>query len=242
MIVPIGEWVLREACAEAMHWPENVSVGVNLSPVQFRSRRLVEAVRTALASSGLSSSRLELEITEAVLMMKNDAILHALREFRAMGARIAMDDFGTGYSSLSYLRSFPFDKIKIDRSFVHDLTGCGAVHECEAAVIIRAIASLGTSLRLGVTAEGVETDEQLAFLAAVACTEAQGYLFSPPVPAHNLEALLAEPHPAHGATAGEIDMLSRIAWKPGPLREHFRSDTHEALTGTEAVTGTTARL
>ena len=185
-IVPIGEWVLRRACTDAMVWPgECINVAVNLSPVQFKSRRLVEAVREALAVSGLPGHRLEIEITESVLMQNSDNTLAALHELRKLGARVSLDDFGTGYSSLNYLRRFPFDKIKIDKSFIRDLT-----HAQGGAAIVRAIAGLGTSLSLTTTAEGVETREQLAILRDEGCTEVQGYLFSRPVPSSEIPALL----------------------------------------------------
>ena len=194
LIVPIGEWVLRRACADAMVWPgESANVAVNLSPVQFRSRRLVTAVKEALDASGLPGHRLELEITEAVLMQNNETTLTALHELRDLGARVSLDDFGTGYSSLSYLRSFPFDKIKIDQSFVRDLTNAQGV-----ASIVRAIAGLGISLGLTTTAEGVETHEQFAILRAEGCTEVQGYLFSRPVASVEIPELLrAASDPAH---------------------------------------------
>ncbi|HEX8167944.1 MAG TPA: EAL domain-containing protein, partial [Beijerinckiaceae bacterium] len=175
LIVPLGEWVLREACREAAGWPKPLKVAVNLSPAQFKSRSLVQAVVRALASSGLSASRLELEITETVLLLENEATVATLHRLRGLGVRISMDDFGTGYSSLSYLRSFPFDKIKIDRSFVRDLAD-----KEDCAAIIRAVVGLGRSLGMTTTAEGVETVEQLAQVRAEGCTEVQGYLFSPP--------------------------------------------------------------
>jgi len=181
-IIPMGEWILETACAEAAKWPRHVRIAVNLSPIQFRSPRLVTAVREALAHSGLAPERLELEITESVLLQKdagNLATLHALAE---LGVCIALDDFGTGYSSLSYLRTFPFDKIKIDRSFI---AGMGERADCSA--IVSAITSLGRSLDVATTAEGVETREQLALLRAAGCSQAQGYLFSRPVPASELD-------------------------------------------------------
>ena len=186
LIVPIGEWVLRRACADAAVWPGgHINVAVNLSPVQFKSRRLVAAVKEALSASGLPGNRLELEITEAVLMQNNEATTTVLHELRALGARVSMDDFGTGYSSLSYLRSFPFDKIKIDQSFIRDLTSAQG-----GAAIVRAIAGLGSSLGLTTTAEGVETQEQFAIVRAEGCTEVQGFLFSRPVPAGEISLLL----------------------------------------------------
>ncbi len=186
LIVPLGEWVLRQACAEAATWPEDVKVAVNLSPVQFKSRDLVPAVLNALAASGLAPERLELEITESVLLQDNDATLATLHRLRDLGLRISMDDFGTGYSSLSYLRSFPFDKIKIDRSFVRDLS-----ESEDSLAIVRAVAGLGSSLGMATTAEGVETEAQLDRLRAAGCTEVQGYLFSPPRPAAEVAEVLA---------------------------------------------------
>ncbi len=164
LIVQLGEWVLREACGEAAKWPSNIKIAVNLSPVQFRSRNLVQMVISALAQSGLAPTRLELEITESIFLAETEANLAILHQLRALGVGISMDDFGTGYSSLSYLRSFPFDKIKIDRSFVKDLAqrpDCGA--------IVRAISSLGRSLNITTTAEGVETVDQLDWLRAEGC-------------------------------------------------------------------------
>jgi diguanylate cyclase (GGDEF)-like protein len=186
LIVPIGEWVLREACREAASWPGDIRVAVNLSPAQFRNRNLTHDVIRALAASGLNPQRLELEITESVLLVENEATLTTLHQLRSLGVRIAMDDFGTGYSSLSYLRSFPFDKIKIDGSFVRD-----ASSRVDCAAIIRAIAGLGESLGIPTTAEGVETEEQLRHVFAEGCTEVQGYLFSHPRPAAELPHLIA---------------------------------------------------
>jgi predicted signal transduction protein with EAL and GGDEF domain len=185
LIVPIGEWVLRRACEDAATWPANIKIAVNLSPVQFRSRGLVQAVLSALAHSGLPASRLELEITESVLLGETEANLATLHSLRALGASISMDDFGTGYSSLSYLRSFPFDKIKIDRSFVNEM-----MERADCVAIIRAVAGLGISLGIATTAEGVETSAQLDRLRAEGCTEIQGYLISPPRPASEVWQLL----------------------------------------------------
>ncbi len=173
LIGPLGLFVLRQACADAAKWPDEVKVAVNLSPMQFKSGSLLQAVRDALADSGLSPTRLELEITETLLLDKSEHVLATLHALRALGVRISMDDFGTGYSSLSYLRSFPFDKIKIDRSFVHDI---GANTDSQA--IVRAIVSLGSSLGIKITAEGVENERDLAYLKAEGCTEGQGFLFS----------------------------------------------------------------
>jgi diguanylate cyclase (GGDEF)-like protein len=186
LIVPIGEWVLRQACAEAANWPADTSVAVNLSPVQFKTPNLSQTIISALAQSGLPAQRLELEITESVLLFNNEATLATLHQLRALGVRISMDDFGTGYSSLSYLRSFPFDKIKIDQSFIHNLSS-----DEDAKAIIRAVAGLGTSLRMATTGEGVETQEELDYLKTMGCTQAQGYFFSKPRPAKDVRALLA---------------------------------------------------
>jgi len=186
LIVPIGEWVLREACHEAASWPEAIGVSINLSPAQFRSRSLTQAVMSALAASGMPPHRLELEITESVLLAENHANLSVLHRLRELGVRISLDDFGTGYSSLSYLRSFPFDKIKIDRSFVRELP---ENHECGA--IVRAVAGLGQCLGVATVAEGVETLDQLARLRQEGCTQMQGFLFSRPAPAAEIRRLLA---------------------------------------------------
>ena len=185
LIVPIGEWVLRNACAEAATWPEHINVSVNLSCAQFRNGTPVNAVVSALTESGLAACRLELEITETVLMEDSAVALAALHQLRELGSRISMDDFGTGYSSLSYLRSFPFDKIKIDRSFIQNLAGNPG-----GRAIFRAIAALGTSLRLATTAEGVETLAQFVIVRAEGCTEVQGYLFGEPTPAKDVHELL----------------------------------------------------
>jgi diguanylate cyclase (GGDEF)-like protein len=188
LIVPLGECVLRKACTDAAGWSQDVAVAVNLSPVQFKSPNLVASVKAALAASGLPAQRLELEITESVLLQNSEATLAVLHELRAQGIRISLDDFGTGYSSLSYLRSFPFDKIKIDRSFVSEL----ATRE-DSMAIVRAVTGLGKSLGIVTTAEGVETDAQFDLLRSEGCTQAQGYLFSPPRPAAEVEKMLARP-------------------------------------------------
>ena len=186
LIAPIGEWVLREACREAATWPGEIKVAVNLSPVQFRQQSLVPAVVSALANAGLDPSRLELEITESVLLADSDANLAVLHRLRNLGVRIAMDDFGTGYSSLSYLRTFPFDKIKIDQSFVREL---GVNRHC--AAIVRAVAGLGADLGITTVAEGVETAAQRDHLQHEGCDEMQGYLFSRPLPVADLRQLIA---------------------------------------------------
>jgi diguanylate cyclase (GGDEF)-like protein/PAS domain S-box-containing protein len=187
LIVQLGEWVLKEACEQAVKWPKDIKVAVNLSPVQFRSRNLVSTVIGALARSGLSPFRLELEITESIFLAETEANLAILHQLRELGVRISMDDFGTGYSSLSYLRSFPFDKIKIDRSFVRDLTD-----RSDCVAIVRAISGLGRSLNISTTAEGVETMDQLDALRAEGCTEVQGFLFSPARPASEVLEMITK--------------------------------------------------
>ena len=196
LIVPIGEWVLRQACAEAVAWPREMKIAVNLSPVQFKNKNLLTSVISALAASGLSPTRLELEITESVLLQDADATLAVLHELRGLGVRISMDDFGTGYSSLSYLRKFPFDKIKIDQSFIFDMSDDG-----DSLAIVRAVIAMGSSLGITTTAEGVETPEQFKQLKLEGCTEVQGYLFSPPRPAADVKGLLASINPALKAIA-----------------------------------------
>jgi EAL domain-containing protein (putative c-di-GMP-specific phosphodiesterase class I) len=185
LIDALGEWVINRACVEANDWPSGLKVAVNVSPAQFKTTRLVHIVTQALATSGLSADRLELEITESVLLANNGATLTSLHALRKMGIRIALDDFGTGYSSLSYLRSFPFDKIKIDQSFIRGVSAADG-----ADFIIRAIIHLSRSLGMTSTAEGVETEEQLARLRAEGCDEVQGYLFSRPVPLLEVPGLL----------------------------------------------------
>ncbi|MFY8210384.1 MAG: putative bifunctional diguanylate cyclase/phosphodiesterase [Caulobacter sp.] len=185
LIVQLGEWVLRRACAEAANWPEHVRLAVNLSPAQFRDRGLVRTVVSALAASGLSANRLELEITESVLLQDNAANMTMLHDLKALGVRISMDDFGTGYSSLSYLRSFPFDKIKIDQTFVRDI-----LHDSDAMAIIKAVLDLGASMGVTTTAEGVETLEQLNALRSQGCAEIQGYFISRPAPASEIAKML----------------------------------------------------
>lgn len=171
LIVPLGEWVLRQACADARKWPATIKLAVNLSPVQFRNRNLVSVVINALAAARLSAARLELEITEAALIQNDVSVVSILQQLRGLGARIAMDDFGTGYSSLSYLRRFPFDRIKIDKSFIAD-----ADSNADSAVIVRTIAALGEALGMETTAEGIETVDQLKLVQRAGCTEGQGYL------------------------------------------------------------------
>jgi diguanylate cyclase (GGDEF)-like protein len=187
LIIQLGEWALRQACAEAAEWPDDIRVSVNLSPLQFAKGNLVSTVVSALASSGLPATRLELEITESVLLEKSERNITILNQLRELGARISMDDFGTGYSSIGYLRSFPFDKIKIDQSFVRDLL----VDEGSLA-IVRAIASLGVSFGMTTTAEGVETEEQMRCLNLEGCVEVQGYLYSKPVPTSEIARVLSD--------------------------------------------------
>jgi EAL domain-containing protein (putative c-di-GMP-specific phosphodiesterase class I) len=177
-ILQLGEWVLRTACRQAAAWP-GLQVSVNLSPAQFRQPELVAIVQSALKESGLVPHRLELEVTESVLIRQADAAAKLLGDFKALGVRVAMDDFGTGYSSLSYLQRFPFDKIKVDRSFIWAIGT-----EPTAAAIVRAVINLASSLGMLTCAEGVETDEQLATLRGEGCTEVQGYLFGKPMPAN----------------------------------------------------------
>jgi diguanylate cyclase (GGDEF)-like protein len=186
LIVQLGEWIIRQACNDAMKWPDHIRVAVNLSPIQVMSTNLMPVVVNALAASGLSPGRLELEITEAVLMQNTEATIATLHRLRNLGVHITMDDFGTGYSSLSYLRSFPFEKIKIDRSFVK---GMDSGEESEA--IVRAVAGLAQNLRMTTTAEGVETERQMEQVRTLGCTEMQGFLFSPPVRAPDVQRLFA---------------------------------------------------
>ncbi|MEH2539307.1 diguanylate cyclase (GGDEF)-like protein [Bradyrhizobium sp. AZCC 1577] len=197
LILPLGEWALRQACMEAIRWPDEINLSVNLSPLQFAKGNLVSTVMSALASSGLPASRLELEITESVLLEKSDRNIGILNHLRSLGVRISMDDFGTGYSSIGYLRSFPFDKIKIDQSFVRDVL----VDEGSLA-IVRAIAGLGVSFGITTTAEGVETEEQMHCLSREGCIEVQGYLLSKPVPPAEVPGLL-EQLKAGGAPASD---------------------------------------
>jgi len=185
LIDALGEWTLRRALGQARQWPDHVRVSVNLSPVQFREQALSEMIGNLLAESGLPAERLELEITESVLLQNNASNLDALHRLRALGVRIALDDFGTGYSSLSYLQRFPFDKLKIDQSFVRDLE-----KRPESAAIVQSITDLGRTLKMVTTAEGVETRAQLDMVTAAGCTEAQGYYFSRPVPEAEFRALL----------------------------------------------------
>lgn len=186
LIIPIGEWVVQEACRHAQSWSSQVRVAVNVSTVQFRNAGLNSIIVQALAASGLDPNRLEIEITESIFLENNESILSVLHGLRSLGVRIALDDFGTGYSSLSYLRSFPFDKLKIDRSFIMEL-----LEGSDASAIVRAITDLARALGMETTAEGVEEVGQLEELRRQGCTNVQGYLFSRPVAASEVEALLS---------------------------------------------------
>jgi len=209
LIVPIGTWVLETACAKAASWPRPLRIAVNLSPVQFDDDGLVAAVERALRRHDLPPGRLELEITEGVLINDVEGTLATLRSLKALGVVIALDDFGTGYSSLSYLRRFPFDKIKIDRSFVQ---GLGEDEDAEA--IVQSIIAMGRSLKLAVTAEGVETAAQLDLLRDLQCSEVQGFLLGRP---------MAEPTIGHVPAAQVSD------------RRGVRPDTRKLRSGGTAV-------
>jgi diguanylate cyclase (GGDEF)-like protein len=185
LILPLGDWVLAEACRRAAQWPDDLKIAVNLSPVQFSDPKLLSTIERILAETGLAPNRLELEITERIFMDSGEITLTTLRRMKQLGICISMDDFGTGYSSLSYLRSFPFDKIKVDRVFVSDL-GEGTEH----IVIVQAVVSIANALGMTATAEGVETDDQRQILAGLGCDEAQGYLFSRPVPIESVPEIL----------------------------------------------------
>ena len=196
LIIPIGEWILRQACRDAMAWPEHVRLAVNLSAVQFRSGNLLACVTDALVDSGLCPARLELEVTESVLLENSAESVAVLHQLKASGVHIVLDDFGTGYSSLSYLRMFPFDKIKIDKSFVAEFS-----NRADCAAIVCAVTGLGRTLQLDTTGEGVETAEQFELLRAAGCTQVQGFLFNRPVPASQLD---------FGADVGE-KLIGRVA-------------------------------
>jgi diguanylate cyclase (GGDEF)-like protein len=187
LILPLGEWVLAEACRSATQWPDTVKIAVNLSPVQFSDPNLLSTIERILLETGLAPNRLELEITERIFMDSGEITLTTLRRLKQLGIRISMDDFGTGYSSLSYLRSFPFDKIKVDRVFVSDL-GEGTEH----IVIVQAVVSIANALGMTATAEGVETDEQRQILSGLGCDEAQGFFFSRPVPIEEVPEVLGK--------------------------------------------------
>jgi diguanylate cyclase (GGDEF)-like protein len=187
LILPLGTWALTQACQRAAEWPDHLKIAVNLSPVQFSTPNLFDVIEAILARTGLAPHRLELEITERIFMDDSEKTLSILHRLKALGVRIAMDDFGTGYSSLSYLRSFPFDKIKVDRAFVTDLA-----EGTEHVVIVQAVVSIACALGMTTTAEGVETPGQRDFLKALGCNEAQGYLFSAPVALEKIPEIIAE--------------------------------------------------
>ena len=197
--VALDEWVIRQACRKAASWPTSIAVAVNLSPNQFRNRTLVKKVEATLAEAGLAPGRLELEITETSLLLDSEAVFDSLYRLREHGVRLALDDFGTGYSSLSHLQSFPFDRIKIDRSFTKDIGD-----HAGSLTIVRAVIALATGLGMKTTAEGVETRQQLEMLRKEGCTEMQGFLFSEPLPAPEIDRLLLSTPP--GGTA-----LARVA-------------------------------
>ena len=181
LISPLGEWVLRTACAEVATWPSEINVSVNVSPLQLTNKNLVTVVVSAIASARIPAHRLEIEITESVFFEKTFVNISTLKQLHEFGVRFVMDDFGTGYSSLGYLLSFPFSKIKIDRSFITGLSD-----KKESRAIVRAVANLARDLKMIVTAEGVETDQQLEQVRILGCTEMQGYLFSRPLPAEEI--------------------------------------------------------
>jgi EAL domain-containing protein (putative c-di-GMP-specific phosphodiesterase class I) len=199
LIIGLGEWVLRQACIEAQRWPDAVRIAVNVSPIQFRNHDLAQVVRRILSETGLAPSRLEIEVTESLLLRDAEANLATLKGIKALGVRISMDDFGTGYSSLANLRSFPFDKIKIDRSFVNDLES-----NADSAAIVRAVLGLGRSLGMTTCAEGVETQEQLLRLRSEGCTEVQGFYYSRPKPVDEITGLI---HDGFEPAPGEPEYL-----------------------------------
>ncbi len=186
----LGEWALRTACMEAVTWRDDIVIAVNVSSVQFKNDSLVQLVMDSLAESGLPPQRLELEITESVLLHDNETTLRVLHQIKTLGVRISMDDFGTGYSSLNYLRRFPFDKVKIDRSFIENIAD-----DPSSLAIVQAVISIAKSRDIATTAEGVETKEQLELLRALGCTEMQGFLFSKAKPAAELASLLLPQRP-----------------------------------------------
>ncbi|THD48420.1 MAG: EAL domain-containing protein [Bradyrhizobium sp.] len=198
-IVPMGDWIIRQACATAAQWPDDLSVAVNVSAIQFRNPGLAQVIVSALAASGLRPTRLEIEITESALLQDKDTTLAILHQLRALGVRIAMDDFGTGFSSLTYLQCFPFDKIKIDRSFIKDITeNAGSLN------IVRSIAALAHGIGMTATAEGVETEDQLRSIISEGCTEMQGFLYSRPLPILEIERLFLSKLRVQGIAAHTV--------------------------------------
>ncbi len=205
-IVALGEWVIREACATAASWPRPLKVSVNLSPAQFRNSHLASVVLSALGSAGLAPDRLELEITETVLLANTDANLAILKQLRSIGIKIALDDFGSGYSSLAYLQKFPFDRIKIDRCFVRDIDASSSSRK-----IVRAMAAMANGLGMAATAEGVETEEQRAAVLSEGCSEMQGYLFSRAVPASEIEQLFLKRYAEDAEEKSKADKSASAA-------------------------------
>jgi EAL domain-containing protein (putative c-di-GMP-specific phosphodiesterase class I) len=187
LIVRLGEWALKQACREAVKWPSNFSVAVNLSPMQVALPNLAAMVESILAETGLTPERLELEITERIFLADHEHALATLRRIKALGVRIVLEDFGARYSSLSYLRSFSFDKIKVDRAYVSDVT-----QRNDCVVIVQAIISIAGALGMMTTAEGVETADQRQFLSALGCDEMQGYLFSAPISVEQIPELVTK--------------------------------------------------
>jgi EAL domain-containing protein (putative c-di-GMP-specific phosphodiesterase class I) len=187
LIIPIGEWVLREACREAAGWSKPLKIAVNLSPVQFTAGNLAELVTSALAHSGLDPNRLDLEITEGVLVKDAEGALKVLNSLKALGVKISMDDFGTGYSSLSYFRQFPFDKVKIDQGFIQDME-----ENAQSRAIIKAIVGLAKGLDIAILAEGVETEKQMDMLKRTGCEQIQGFAISRPAPIEAFRAFTSD--------------------------------------------------
>jgi predicted signal transduction protein with EAL and GGDEF domain len=244
LISPLGEWVVRSACAEARNWPDHISVAVNLSSVQLKNVNLPQVILSALATVGLDASRLELEITESVLLENDNKTLAMLNQLRSLGIRIAMDDFGTGYSSLSYLQSFPLDKMKIDQSFIRNLTT-----KPEARAIVRAITSLARAFNIRVVAEGVETADQLHILEAEGCTEFQGYYFGRPQPAETISGTISDcsrvlngPDDQSAETAAVVRLPRPKEFNPRPMpRCADLPQTKEADDGTALLVAATAK-
>jgi EAL domain-containing protein (putative c-di-GMP-specific phosphodiesterase class I) len=182
LIIPLGDWIMRQACRDAATWPDHVAVAVNLSAAQFKNNNPLESITSVLAEAGLPARRLEVEVTESVLLGHDADCIDVLRQLRAMGVSVALDDFGTGYSSLTYLKRFPFDKIKIDRSFIRDIVG-----DSDSMTIVSGVCNMARGLNMTATAEGVETEDQFALLRIAGIDFAQGYLFGRPAPAEALE-------------------------------------------------------
>lgn len=185
LIIQLGEWVLKEACRIASNWPDHLRIAVNLSPRQLRGHAFGPVLIDALTQTGLKADRLELEVTESVLLTDSEDVLDSLRQAKSLGVKVSMDDFGTGYSSLSYLRRFPFDKIKIDQSFVRSMA-----YSDDSISIVKAVIELANNLNMTTTAEGVETKQLLDMLTEIGCTEAQGYYLGRPMPVASTEELI----------------------------------------------------